>query len=116
MTEPGKMTTEKRHSPTIGASLPDVPAPRGLTARRMTFVGGDHIVLSFPLDAPEVPASLTQAERAVALLVLDGRTDAEIATARGVSKRTVANQIAAVFRKVGVSSRVELAARLRPEE
>jgi len=33
-----------------------------------------------------------------------------------VSKRTVANQIAAVFRKLRVSSRVELAARLHRDD
>lgn len=79
----------------------------------MVLHGDEHIVLSFPLDSPRVPPSLTQAERAVALLVLEGRTDAEIAMMRGVSKRTVANQIAAIFRKLDVSSRVELAARIR---
>ena len=82
----------------------------------MTVLGDEHIVLSFPLDASAVPATLTKAERAVALLVLEGRSDAEIAALRGVSRRTVANQLAAVFRKLEVSSRVELAARLRSEE
>ena len=96
-----------------GAFPPEVPPPRGLEAKRMVHRGDEHIVLSFPLDAPVVPPSLTKAERAVALLVLDGRTDAEIAAARGVSKRTVANQVASIFRKLDVSSRVELATRLR---
>ena len=95
---------------------PDVPPPRGLEAKRMTFLGDERLVLSFPLDAPVVPATLTKAEQAVAVLVLEGRTDAEIAEVRGVSKRTVANQIASVFRKLNVSSRVELAARLREAE
>ena len=97
-------------------ALPEVPPPRGLTARRMTLLGAEHIVLSFPLDAPVVPSSLTKAERAVAVLVLEGRTDAEIAAMRVVSKRTVANQVAAIFRKLDVGSRVELAARLRSED
>ena len=96
-------------------SVPSPPPPQGLTAKRMTLEGAEHIVLSFPLGAPDVPASLTNAERAVAVLVLEGRSDAEIATARGVSKRTVANQLASVFKKLDVCSRVELAARLRPE-
>jgi DNA-binding CsgD family transcriptional regulator len=100
------MTTNVQDSP---------PPPRGLTAKRMVLDGGEHIVLSFPLDAPEVPSSLTKAERAVAVLVLEGRSDAEIAALRGVSKRTVANQVASVFRKLDVRSRVELAARPRTE-
>lgn len=82
----------------------------------MTVLGDEHIVLSFPLDAPAVPSNLTKAERAVALLALEGRSDAEIAALRGVSRRTVANQIASVFKKLGVSSRVELATRLRPDQ
>jgi DNA-binding CsgD family transcriptional regulator len=82
----------------------------------MTVLGGEHIVLSFPLGAPEVPSSLTNAERVVALLVLEGRSDAEIAAMRGVSKRTVANQVASIFRKLDVRSRVELAARLRGDD
>ena len=93
-------------------SVPSPPPPRGLVARRMKLLGGEHIVLSFPLDVPDVPISLTKAERAVALLVLEGRSDADIAGMRGVSKRTVANQIASIFRKLEVRSRVELAARL----
>lgn len=81
----------------------------------MTVLGQEHIVLSFPLSSPKVPPSLTKAEAAVAVLVLEGRSDAEIAAVRGVSKRTVANQIAAVFRKLDVRSRVELVARLQED-
>lgn len=108
------MTTDATPKPRRAPA--EVPPPRGLTARRMTLLGDEHIVLSFPLGAPEVPSSLTKAEREVALLVLEGRADAEIASIRGVSKRTVANQIASIFRKLEVSSRVELAARLRADD
>jgi len=51
---------------------------------------------------------LTQAEREVALLVVDGSTNAEIGTARGSSPRTVANQVASVFRKLEAHGRLEL--------
>ena len=54
---------------------------------------------------------LTRAERAVALHVLDGWSNARIAKARGVSIRTIANQLASLFRKTAVYSRAELAAR-----
>lgn len=47
--------------------------------------------------------------------LLDGQSNAEIAARRGRSARTVANQVAAVLRKLGVSSRIELIA-LRPVE
>jgi DNA-binding NarL/FixJ family response regulator len=63
-----------------------------------------------PVDAPW-QARLTPAERAVATLLLEGASNAEIAHKRNTSVRTVANQVAAIFRKAQVGSRVELAAR-----
>jgi DNA-binding NarL/FixJ family response regulator len=52
---------------------------------------------------------LSRAERHVALLIVDGLSNAEIGQRRsGSSTRTVANQVAAVFHKVEVHSRVEL--------
>jgi DNA-binding NarL/FixJ family response regulator len=57
-------------------------------------------------------SELTSAEREVALLVLDGLTNAEIGVQRKTSPRTVANQVAAVFRKLGVHGRLELIRRL----
>ncbi|HEX4336807.1 MAG TPA: helix-turn-helix transcriptional regulator [Polyangiaceae bacterium] len=57
-------------------------------------------------------AQLTDAEREVALLVVDGLTNAEIGVQRNTSPRTVANQVAAVFRKLGVHGRLELIRKL----
>jgi len=57
-------------------------------------------------------AELTFAEREVTLLVVDGLTNAEIGVQRNSSPRTVANQIAAVFRKLDVHGRLELIRRL----
>lgn len=56
--------------------------------------------------------SLTPTERDVALSVVDGGSNQEIARSRGVSQRTVANQIASVFRKLRVHGRLELIRRL----
>ncbi len=53
---------------------------------------------------------LTETERGIVAQVLRGETNAAIATARGTSPRTVANQIARIFKKLGVGSRAELAA------
>ena len=66
--------------------------------------------MSFPRDATAAD-ELTPAERQVALAVLAGYSNAEIARTRGSSPRTVANQIASIFRKLGVRSRGELAAK-----
>lgn len=55
---------------------------------------------------------LTAAENEVLALVLDGHDNGAIAEARATSPRTTANQVASIFRKLGVASRAELAAKL----
>lgn len=53
-------------------------------------------------------AWLAPAEHAVIALLIEGQSYAEIARARNTSIRTVANQVASGFRRVGVSGRAEL--------
>lgn len=55
---------------------------------------------------------LSAAELEVAKLAAAGHTNAAIASRRSSSERTVANQMAAVLRKLGLRSRVELSAHL----
>ena len=50
--------------------------------------------------------------REVALLALAGHTNAAIAARRESAARTVANQLQSIYRKLGVTTRAELAARL----
>jgi DNA-binding NarL/FixJ family response regulator len=52
--------------------------------------------------------TLSPAESEVAALAVSGQSNAEIATFRGTSLRTTANQIASLFSKLGVHSRLEL--------
>lgn len=66
-------------------------------------------VLAKLVANPGVPM-LTPAEREVLALVLDSRSNAEIAGLRARSLRTVANQITGLLRKFGVVSRTELVA------
>jgi DNA-binding NarL/FixJ family response regulator len=68
------------------------------------------VVFSFPLGHPALPETLSPAERAVALALLEGLSNSEIAKARRTSVRTVANQLASLFRKLGVGSRAEAVA------
>jgi DNA-binding NarL/FixJ family response regulator len=83
----------------------DVRVARGV------FGETEIVVVSMPIEAPTAGlAELTEAEREVARRVLAGESNREIATRRGVSERTVANQVQAIFRKLGVQSRAELAA------
>ena len=59
------------------------------------------------LDASE----LTAVERSVATDVVRGFSNRQIAKRRRRSERTIANQLASAFRKLGVSSRADLVAR-----
>jgi DNA-binding CsgD family transcriptional regulator len=58
------------------------------------------------------PLRLTPGERQVITLIAQGKTDAQIAKARGTSVRTVLNQVTSVFRKLGIKTREELLALL----
>lgn len=60
----------------------------------------------------EVLGALTPAERAVVAHALDGHGTRAIAVMRGTTERTVANQLASAYRKLGVGSRRELSAKL----
>lgn len=61
---------------------------------------------------PDVRACLSRAELDVARMLADSRSNAEIARARGSAVNTVANQIAAVYRALGVRCRRECILRL----
>lgn len=92
----------------------DAP-PRDLRATEFELGGDTFVVLSYAAEAPTLDV-LTGAERQVLGLLLEGLTNAAIARARGTALRTVANQVAAIFAKLGVGSRAELAAALiRPQ-
>jgi DNA-binding CsgD family transcriptional regulator len=55
---------------------------------------------------------LTSAERRVAALVVEGRTNREVAAALFLGERTVASHLTHIYAKLGVRSRTELARRL----
>ncbi|MFZ5891852.1 MAG: LuxR C-terminal-related transcriptional regulator [Myxococcota bacterium] len=59
-----------------------------------------------------LPKHLTPAEAEVSRLLVEGNTHQQIAILRSASKRTVANQLASSFRKLGVCGRTELVAML----
>ena len=90
-----------------------VPVPAALRTAQLVLGGVEYLVLSYGVEPPRLPDTLTRAEQAVVRAIFDGASNAEIAGARGTSARTVANQIAAIFAKVGASSRAELVAVLR---
>jgi DNA-binding NarL/FixJ family response regulator len=86
--------------------LPSFRRPNGL---RLEPAHDQHtLVLSFPVPTADLRGLLSGSEAAIARDILAGRSNAEIARRRGTAIRTIANQIASIYRKVGVRSRLEL--------
>jgi DNA-binding CsgD family transcriptional regulator len=126
--EPAEQRIHYRHSAgqnsTVGAVTLKVPSgadgahlgvstlakPQNLAAFSYERDGARHVLFSFDVATEHSP-ELTSAEHAVLELVLQGRSNAWIAQKRATSVNTVANQVASLLRKFGVSSRVALAAK-----
>jgi DNA-binding CsgD family transcriptional regulator len=60
-------------------------------------------------------ASLTAREREIAALVVEGKTNREVATSCYISEKTVETHVAHIFAKLGVSTRTALKASLGDE-
>lgn len=86
-----------------------VAAPEGLEGLELDEEGG-MAMLTFPIDEQDPLRTLTSAERSVLAGIFAGKANADIARDRGVALRTVANQVASLFRKLEVTSRAELVA------
>jgi DNA-binding CsgD family transcriptional regulator len=86
--------------------------PRGIEAFRLQVGGEELVVFATPLPAERGPRTLTLAEREVVRLVAEGLSNQAVARRRGTTPRTVANQLASAYRKLGVGSRAALAAAL----
>ncbi|MGH7435155.1 MAG: helix-turn-helix domain-containing protein [Polyangiaceae bacterium] len=90
----------------------EVPPPEGLGARTVVLGTDEYLILTLPLPDWAVPGCLTEAERHITLAILRGATNQDMAGERKSSVRTIGNQIARIFAKLGVTSRIELAHRL----
>ena len=62
---------------------------------------------------PAALGALSPAEQQVLVLLLQGKSNKAIATARGTPVRTVTKQVEAVFSRLGVRSRAELCLRVQ---
>ncbi len=91
---------------------PPIRAPAGLRVLLFTAGGEEFALLEWPVGAPAPPGRFAAAEGEVLRLLAAGLSNAEIARARGRSARTVANQVARIYRKLGVRSRLQLFALL----
>jgi DNA-binding CsgD family transcriptional regulator len=96
-----------------GGTNNDWAAPPGIRATCFRVGIDEFALISFDWvkreDDHEAAARLSPSERAVADLAAQGHSNAAIARIRSTSVRTVENQIASVYRKLGLDSRRGLA-------
>ena len=69
-------------------------------------------LLSIRRPDVKLVAELSPAERAIVDLLVEARTHRQIAALRSTSARTIANQIANIYRKLGLTGRIPLVIRL----
>lgn len=90
-----------------------VPVPPDLRLSTLRLDERELVVLSWEHRGdPLGGAPLSSVEREVLQLLLDGRSNADIARIRKRSLGTVKKQVRAALQKLGVSSRSELTAKL----
>ncbi|MGB0909222.1 MAG: LuxR C-terminal-related transcriptional regulator [Nitrospirales bacterium] len=99
-------------------SLVDLAAffsPGGVRTRlaEISLRGEQLLVGAYPLINEDHVKGLTEAEREVLAHLIAGSTNNDIAQRRQTTENTVANQVKAIFRKLEVSSRSELATRVQ---
>ncbi|MEY4515052.1 MAG: hypothetical protein RLZZ450_7174 [Pseudomonadota bacterium] len=87
-------------------------ARRSLVLSDFELGGESLLALGYSEPTANGLSQLTPAERRVAHALIEGSTHRGIALERGVSERTVASQIASIYRKLQVSGRRELTAML----
>jgi DNA-binding CsgD family transcriptional regulator len=90
------------------------PSCRAVQARIACLPGDTSTKWVVSVGYPDLGSLevLSNAERTVLLQLLNGKTYVEIAEHRGASKRTIANQLGAAFRKLGVSGYGQMLDRL----
>jgi len=76
-------------------------------------LGKAYIVFSYQIPQNPILLDLTPAELEVLELWLDGASAEEVSYQRGSAVRTVNNQVASIYRKLGAGSRAELATMVR---
>ncbi|NUJ88625.1 LuxR family transcriptional regulator [Plantibacter sp. MCCC 1A11337] len=114
---PGELTVDTPSVQQLGAR---VAALRGSLDVQATPGWGSELHVTLPLDPPpaaqtrsdSAAAALTEREWSVAELAAGGARNRAIAETLTISENTVKFHIANVLRKLGVASRVELAAAL----
>ena len=113
----GVLCTTSRISPLLVASAHAHQTESSQRWARVSSLPGlgrgpGQRVVSIERPESELARMLTPAQYDVIRLLVEGKSHHEIASSRHRSTRTVANQLGAAFRKLGVSGRSELLRRL----
>jgi DNA-binding CsgD family transcriptional regulator len=96
----------------LAAHAARVGSPQRARVKLVELDGRSRQVVFVSRPDRDLDAGLSGAEMQVARLLVEGFSYAEIAERRGTSSRTVANQLAALFRKLDVSGRTQFLRRL----
>lgn len=110
----GRVFLSHPRNPTLSAVVALERSPRDRRVAVFCVLIQDRLKDNLVSGRRDQLAMLTIAERRVAKLVADGLRNGEIAVALGKSITTVKSQLSAVYAKLHVGSRTQLAARLRP--
>ncbi len=108
LVQPGRAVDALRHAARIASAGLRGAEEARRHRRRATEIEREHGVGAWP-GVPASSDALTPAERAVAERAAARERSREIAAALEISVRTVDNHLAAVYRKLGVSGRDDLA-------
>jgi DNA-binding CsgD family transcriptional regulator len=90
------------------SAIPLPCAPADLSGHLLQVGTEQYALLEWAVAPAAVLDGLSPAEREVVRLALDGLSNSQIAEARATAVRTVANQLASIFRKLAIGSRLEL--------
>ena len=82
------------------------------TVRQITGANSERWLVSYERPDGVLRATLSEAEREVTRLLVEGRTHTQMARVRKTSPRTIANQLGSSFRKLGVTGRTALISKL----
>ena len=94
-------------------ALPDTPQAFGFEPRVLVVARGARVDGAIARVLIQTTFDLTPTEAAIALQLAEGESTDDIAADRTITVATLRSHIKAIFYKVGVNRRAELAARLR---
>ncbi|UUZ96971.1 LuxR C-terminal-related transcriptional regulator [Paenibacillus sp. P25] len=83
--------------------LPSVIAAK-LASRLLSSTGGGHLLLNSVLNKSET-ITFSEKEKTIALLMLEGKSNREMAELLFMSEGTVKNYVSAIYAKIGTNDR-----------